>query len=96
MASVQKISEISKVEFSELCQKITPDLVFKNKYDKETDTTNFEIIFPDWLFQKYNSAISNKVVSVITPMITDILKEQTNKTPDEVKYIKTPNRGMPP
>ena len=77
-----------KIEFQSLLNDILVDLKFEKVYDKETDTTRFEIIYPKWLFKKYNSAVQNKVISKITPLVADIMHSDFNQTPLEIRLTR--------
>lgn len=78
-----------KNEFQSLLNDILVDLKFKKVYDNETDTARFEIIYPKWLFKKYNSSVQNKVISKITPLAADIMHSDFNQTPLEIQLTRT-------
>lgn len=76
---------IEKNEFQSLLNDILVDLKFEKVYDKETDTTDFQIIYPKWLFKKYNISVQNKVISVISPLVADIMRSDSNHSPFEIQ-----------
>ena len=87
MSAVQKttIKELNAGEFNCLCQRVSPDLNIRRVHNKETNTTTFSIDFPDWLYATYNTSIVNKVISHLTPIVSDILSEQSGSSPMSIE-----------
>ena len=84
---VQKptIKMLDATGFKRLCQRVSPDLKITPVYNKETNTTTFSITFPDWLYATYNTSIVNKVISHLTPIVSDILTEQYQRSPMSIE-----------
>ena len=76
-----KIKELNAMEFKRLCQRVSPDLKITSVYNEETNTTIFTLEFPSWLYKTYNTSIVDKVISCLSPIASDILNEQYQRSP---------------
>lgn len=69
----------TEIECKKICLKLINEMKISPIYDREKDTTTFQLTFPIWLKKNYSEETVEQIIKFITPILTQGTNDYTNK-----------------